>query len=98
MNTDDKNFLIKLFDTLKEDIQDIKKHQIKTCDELDTVDKNVVKLSTKLKDHLESANKKELSKIQSQKSNREKKALTISVITTCTAIISVVVSLFIFAF
>ena len=95
MDDEDKNFLIKLFDTLKEDITEIRNHQKKTCDELATVDKNVVKQSAKLDSHLESSKKKETEELQRQKSNREKKALTISVISACTAIISVVTALFV---
>ena len=38
MDDEDKNFLIKLFDTLKEDIKEIRNHQKKTCDELDMLD------------------------------------------------------------
>ena len=58
MDDEDKNFLIKLFDTLKEDITEIRKHQVKTCDELDTVDKNVLTLSKDLKNHIENSQKK----------------------------------------
>lgn len=98
MDDEDKNFLIKLFDTLKEDIKEIRKHQKKTCDELDIVDKNVVALTTKLDNHLENSKKKELDELQRQKSSREKKALTISVISTCAAVISIVTALFVVSY
>lgn len=98
MDDEDKNFLIKLFDTLKEDIKEIRNHQAKTCTELDTVDKNVVAFGTELGNHIENSKKKELEELQRQKSNREKKALTISVISTCTAIITVVTALFVTSF
>ncbi len=98
MDDEDKNFLIKLFDTLKEDIKEIRKHQSKTCTELDTVDKNVITLTTKLDNHLENSKKKESEELQRQKSSREKKALIISVISACTAVISVVTALFVISY
>lgn len=98
MDDEDKNFLIKLFDTLKEEIKEIRRHQTKTCTELDIVDKNVVALARNLYNHLENSKKKELDELQRQKSNREKKALTISVISVCIAVISIVTALFVVSY
>lgn len=94
MDDEDKNFLIKLFDTLKDDIKEIRNHQKKTCDELDTVDRNVTKVGDNLKAHLDTERERENDKVQLQKSKREKTALTVSIISVLTAVISVAFVIF----
>lgn len=98
MDDDDRNFFIKWFNDLKkdikEDIQEVRNHQKKTCDELDEVDKKVIGIGNDLKNHLENTKKEESKKLENQKSSREKKALTVSIISTCVAIITVVVAVF----
>jgi len=90
MNQDDKNFMTGWFNSLKEQIDKLEIHQVKTCDELDTVDKNVVQLSADLKNHLDIVNKEEADKLELQKSSREKQAIRISTISVSVAVISVV--------
>lgn len=98
MNKDDKNFMTGWFNSLKEQIDKLEIHQVKTCDELDTVDRNVVQLSADLKNHLDIVNKEEADKIELQKSSREKQAITISAISVSVAVISVAVAFFITSF
>lgn len=98
MNEDDKKFMIDWFNTLKDQIGKVEEHQVKTCDELDTVDSKVTQFGADLKNHLDNVKRQESNKVQLEKSNREKQALTISVISTCTAIISVTVVIFVTSF
>ena len=52
MDSDDKNFFLKMFEK-------IEKHLEKTCDELHEVDKNVIKLKTDFRNHLDCAKNNE---------------------------------------
>ena len=59
MDSTDKTFFADSFDRLDKRLEKIENHQQKTCDELDEVDKNVIKLQTSFTDHIEYAKRDE---------------------------------------
>lgn len=52
MDSDDKNFFLKILDGIEKRLEKIENHQQKTCDELDGVDKNVIALKTSFDAHV----------------------------------------------
>ena len=94
MDDDDKNFFSVILDDIKKKIEKIEKHQAKTCDELDTVHNDVVKIGMTLENHLQNESDKEASSVQSKRSSREKKSMIISVVSVCSAIVIAILSTF----
>lgn len=88
MDEADKNFLLGWFEKLEKKIEGVQTHQKKTCDELDEVDKKVVKISSDMKNHLDNVQEK-------QRTSREKKAIIISVASVCSAVIIGTISIFV---
>ncbi len=59
MDSTDKAFFADSFNKIDKRLEKIVEHQQKTCDELDEVDKNVIKLQTSFTDHIEYAKRDE---------------------------------------
>lgn len=59
VDSTDKAFFADSFNKIDKRLEKIEDHQQKTCDELDEVDKNVIKLQTSFNDHREYTKREE---------------------------------------
>ena len=59
VDSTDKTFFAAFFDKIEKRLEKIENHQQKTCDELDEVDKNVIKLQTSFTDYREYTKREE---------------------------------------